>query len=274
MTAPASAAPAHGSSEPGQGGPILSIRDLSITFSGLRALDGVSFDVPTGGVTAVIGPNGAGKTTLFNCISGIYRGEGRIELSGESLEGTSPHARAALGIARTFQTPTLIEDDTVLANVMLGGFPHTRAGLLSHMVLSRRSRREENERRELSAEALDLMGLLPLAGARAADLPHGLRRRVELARALVAQPRLVLLDEPAAGISHTEALEFADLLTGLAERSGATLLLVEHSVALVMRVARRIAVLDFGKLVVEGEPSLVRQDPRVLAAYLGDEADS
>ncbi|SOD97770.1 ABC transporter ATP-binding protein [Blastococcus haudaquaticus] len=274
MTAPPSAASTGRTDDSAQQRPVLSIRDLSITFSGLRALDGVSFDVPTGGVTAVIGPNGAGKTTLFNCISGIYRGEGDIELAGESLEGKSPHARAALGIARTFQTPTLIEDDTVLANVMLGGFSQTRAGLLSHMVLTLRSRREETDLRERSAEAMDLMGLLPLAAARAADLPHGLRRRVELARALVAQPRLVLLDEPAAGISHTEALEFADLLTGLAERSGATLLLVEHSVALVMRVARRIAVLDFGKLVVEGEPSLVRQDPRVLAAYLGDEAES
>jgi branched-chain amino acid transport system ATP-binding protein len=274
MTALPSAAPADGGAARDGDRPILSIRDLSITFSGLRALDGVTFDVPAGGVTAVIGPNGAGKTTLFNCISGIYRGDGGIELAGESLQGTSPHARAALGIARTFQTPTLIEDDTVLANVMLGGFSHTRAGLLSHMVLSRRSRREESQLRERSAEALDLMGLLPLAGSRAADLPHGLRRRVELARALVARPRLVLLDEPAAGISHTEALEFADLLTELAARSGATLLLVEHSVALVMRVARRIAVLDFGKLVVAGEPSLVRRDPRVLAAYLGDEGES
>jgi branched-chain amino acid transport system ATP-binding protein len=252
--------------------PILSVRDVSITFSGLRALDGVSFDVPAGGVTAVIGPNGAGKTTLFNCISGIYRGDGDIELAGESLQGMSPHSRASLGIARTFQTPALIEDDTVLANVMLGGFAHTRAGLLSHMVLSRRARTEERELRDRAAEALEVMSLLPLAGARAADLPHGLRRRMELARALVAQPRLILLDEPAAGISHTEALEFADLLTEVAERSGATLLLVEHSVALVMRVAKRIAVLNFGKLVVDGEPALVRRDPRVLAAYLGDEA--
>ena len=251
--------------------PILSIRDLSITFTGVCALNSVSFDVPAGGVTAVIGPNGAGKTTLFNCISGIYRGEGDIQLGGQSLHGMSPHARAALGIARTFQTPALIEDDTVLANVMLGGFGHTRAGLLSHMVLSRRSRAEERELRERAADALDLMKILPLAGARAADLPHGLRRRVELARAVLAEPRLILLDEPAAGISHTEALEFADLLTEMAERSGATLLLVEHSVALVMRVARRIAVLNFGELIVEGEPALVRQDPRVLAAYLGDE---
>ena len=270
----ASSAPRLGGTQPGTAAieqPILAIRDLSITFAGLCALDAVSFDIQAGGVTAVIGPNGAGKTTLFNCISGIYRGDGDIELAGQSLMGLSPHARAALGIARTFQTPALIEDDTVLANVMLGGFPHTRAGLLSHMVLSRRSRTEERELRDRAGEALDLTGLLPLAGARAADLPHGLRRRVELARALVTQPRLILLDEPAAGISHSEALEFADLLTEMAERSGATLLLVEHSVALVMRVARRIAVLDFGKLVVEGEPSIVRKDPRVLTAYLGDE---
>ncbi len=252
-------------------GPILSVRGLSITFSGLRALNDVTFDVASGGVTAVIGPNGAGKTTLFNCISGIYRGEGEILLGGESLAGRSPHGRAALGITRTFQTPALVEDDTVLANTMLGGFPRTRAGLLSHMVLSPRSRREERELREQAGETLELVGLLPLAGARAADLPHGLRRRVELARALVARPRLVLLDEPAAGISHDEALEFADLLGQIAERSGATLLLVEHSVALVMRVARHIVVLDFGALIAKGEPGIVRQDPRVLAAYLGDE---
>jgi branched-chain amino acid transport system ATP-binding protein len=267
-----SSAPAPPTAGPVDAAPaVLSVRELSITFSGLRALDGISFDVPTGGVTAVIGPNGAGKTTLFNCISGIYRGTGEIALGGESLAGLSPHARAATGIARTFQTPTLVEDDTVLGNVLLGGFSQTRAGLLSHMVLSRRSRAEERELRERAADALDLVGLLPLAGARAVDLPHGLRRRIELARAVLARPRLLLLDEPAAGISHSEALEFADLLQEIADRSGATLLLVEHSVALVMRVARKIVVLDFGKLIADGEPAVVRADPRVLAAYLGDE---
>jgi branched-chain amino acid transport system ATP-binding protein len=253
------------------GAPILSLRDVSVAFKGLRALDGVTFDVPTGGVTAVIGPNGAGKTTLFNCISGIYRSAGDILLGGEPLGRTPPHARAAAGIARTFQTPVLIEDDTVLANVMLGAFRGERSGLLGHMLLSSRSRAEEATAREQAADALDMVGLLHLAGADAADLPHGLRRRIEVARALMSRPRLLLLDEPAAGISHNDAAAFADLLGTVAERSGATLLLVEHSVALVMRIARRIAVLDFGRLIAEGEPAAVRRDPRVMAAYLGTE---
>jgi len=249
----------------------LEVREVGISFRGVRALDDVSFEVAAGGVTAVIGPNGAGKTTLFNCISGIYAHEGGIALAGTDVTRMRSDERAARGITRTFQTPVLIPELSALENVLIGGYPHTRGGVLGSLLRLPGVRADEQS---LRAEAADLLDRLHLAGslhAPAAKLPHGDRRRVEVARALLGRPRLLLLDEPAAGLGAEEAESLITEVRLLGEVNGTTCLLVEHDVALVMRVARHVVVLDAGRMLAQGDPETVAKDPKVIAAYLGDD---
>ena len=227
--------------------PLLQVTGVSIAFRGNRALDEVSFMVPTGGVTAVIGPNGAGKTTLFNCVTGLYRYSGQVRLDGESLDRLHPAARARRGIARTFQTPALVEHLSVTENVLLGGHVRTRAGAGASMLRLPTVRREERALRADAQVLLERLDLLAVATTPAAELPHGLRRRAEIARALLARPRLLLLDEPAAGVGHVEAQLLGGLLRELSAETGVTFLLVEHNVALVLSVTRHVVVLDFGR---------------------------
>ena len=245
-------------------------RGVGLSFAGLRALDGLDFEIPAGGTSAVIGPNGAGKTTLFNCVSGLYRYEGDLVLDGESLGRLRPHQRARLGVARTFQTPALLDSESALQNVALGAVAHSRVGVLHSMLATPRRRGEERETLERAWALLDRLGISALAGRPVQGLPHGDRRRVEVARALMGDPRLLMLDEPAAGLGAEEA---QDLLREVESHAGAdtTVLLVEHDVALVMSVARRIVVLDSGRLLAVGTPDEVRADPRVVQAYLGAE---
>jgi branched-chain amino acid transport system ATP-binding protein len=249
--------------------PLLEVERLSIEFRGVRALEDVDFAVPAGGVTAVIGPNGAGKTTLFNCITGLYRGHGSIRLDGEELGSRAPHERAALGIARTFQTPTLVPERTVVENVLLGAHHRMRAGMLSS-VLGRPA--VAAEERRLRAEAQELLARLapdlPL-GTAVPSLPHRQRRLVEMARAMLGRPRVVLLDEPAAGSTPAEAHEAVAHLVEVADEMGTTVVLVEHNVPLVLRVAQRVVVLDHGRKLAEGTPDEIQADERVVAAYLG-----
>ena len=245
----------------------MSLRNVGISFGGLRALHSVTFDVEEGEILAVLGPNGAGKTTLFNCVTGLYRCEGQISFEGRRIERMSAHRRSRLGIARTFQTPVLIESMTVLDNVLLGADPVRPPGYLSCAM--RLDRRFEAEAGERARQALADAGMADLADRQAGELAHGLRKNVELVRAFLSRPRLLLLDEPASGLDQEEAVAMGQLVSSLARAQNVAVVLVEHNVALVMAIADRITVLDFGRQIALGRPEVVREDPQVIAAYLG-----
>lgn len=250
---------------------LLEASGLTKSFGGVTAIADLDFGVPEGLVYAVIGPNGAGKTTLFNIISGIYRpDEGRLNFSGQDLIGRATHQIARLGMSRTFQNLQIFFNMSVLENVMVGCHARAGTGLAGALLRLPRMRREEEEIRHWAREALDFCGLGGLKGRQASELPYGALKRLEIARALAARPRLLLMDEPAAGLNDTETLEMRGLIGRIRDR-GITILLVEHNMGLVMRVSDRILVLDYGSRLAEGIPAEVRANPQVVAAYLGGE---
>lgn len=253
--------------------PALRLIDVGIGFREVRALDSVTFDLPQSGVSAIIGPNGAGKTTLFNCVSGIYKHEGSISLGDTVLDGKRAFRRSGAGIARTFQTPVLLDDQDVLTNVMLGSYTRTHAGIFAPFRSPARTRREERTVREKSMAMIRRVGLSDHAWTPAGNLAHGDRRRVEIARALIAEPRLLMLDEPAAGLSEQEANALMDLVVAHGAETGMTCVLVEHDVALVMRYATTIAVLDAGRLLAVGTADEIQKNSAVIAAYLGSDVE-
>jgi branched-chain amino acid transport system ATP-binding protein len=252
---------------------LLEIAGLSLSFSGLRALADVSFDVAQGEIVGLIGPNGAGKSTLLNCVSGLYRPErGRICFAGEDLVERKIHDIAAMGIRRTFQNLELFREASVRENVTLGLVYRHRSSLLSEFLDLPPSRAARREAAEEATQIIAACGLGDVADIPVSELPYGLQKSVELARALAGRPKLLLLDEPAAGMNPEESRRIAATVRGLRDRHGITVLLIEHDMRVVMTVCDRVVVLDHGEKIGEGSPAEVRRAPAVIKAYLGDEA--
>jgi branched-chain amino acid transport system ATP-binding protein len=255
------------------GQPLLAIDGLSVRFGGIVALDGVSFEVASGQICGLIGPNGAGKTTLFNCLSRLYQaGSGTIRFDGQELRDVPAHRVAALGIGRTFQNLALFRSLSVRRNIMVGGHCRDRGGFLADALRLPFIGLQERKLAARAEALIELLGLAPVAERLVGDLPFGTQKRVELARALAAEPRLLLLDEPACGLNHQEVDALRALILDIRRRFGVTILLVEHHMSLVMAVSDQVVALDFGRKIADGTPAEIRRHPEVIRAYLGEAA--
>jgi len=250
--------------------PILAVSGLRLTFKGVTAIDDVSFAVQPGEMFAIIGPNGAGKTSVFNCISGVYRPHsGSIHFDGVDITGMRPNKVASKGVVRTFQNVEVFPTMTVVDNLLLGRYHHMRTGLVSGAIWAGRAVREEVPNRVKVEEIIDFLEIQPIRHAVVGALPHGLQKRVELGRALAMEPRVLLLDEPVAGMNQEETEDTVRFVLDVNEELGVTVVLVEHDMGVVMDISDRVCVLDFGRVIATGEPTAVATDPAVVEAYLG-----
>lgn len=251
---------------------ILSTNDVSLSFGGLRVLSDINLEVQAGQIFTIIGPNGAGKTSILNCIGGFYKPDnGRVTLDGRDITTTSPDHRAALGLARTFQNIALFRGMTVLDNIKLGAHAHLQTGLLSSMLYWGSAHKEEMAlRREVEEEIIDFLEIEPIRRSPVGVLPYGMQKRVELARALAMRPKVLLMDEPVAGMNAEETEDMARFILDIKEERGITVVLIEHDMNVVMDISDHVAVFNFGQVIAQGEPAKVAAHPDVVKAYLGE----